>query len=57
MQKKKHIRQSELDFIKIVATAFIICHHFQQVLEIKFDYINFFGERYSPFMFRYAEVV
>lgn len=47
---QKDIRWSELDFIKIVATSLIVCHHFQQVLEVKFEYINFF---YGSFYFGY----
>lgn len=43
----KKSRYSELDFIKIIATALIVCHHFQQVLEIKFDYINFYYGRFN----------
>lgn len=36
-------RKSELDFIKIIATILIVFHHYQQVLDVKFKYVNFFG--------------
>lgn len=39
-------RTTELDFLKTVATIFIVCHHYQQVFNVKFEHFNFFGGRF-----------
>ena len=44
----KKERNYSLDFLKIIATILIVWHHYQQILEIKFDKINFF---YGKFYF------
>lgn len=36
-------RNYALDFFKIVATILIVFHHYQQVLNIEFESINFYG--------------
>ncbi len=37
-------RNGSFDFLKIIATLVIIFHHYQQVLQVKFDHaINFYG--------------
>lgn len=41
-------RNIVLDTLKILATSFIVCHHYQQILEIKFSKFNFF---YGKFYF------
>jgi len=46
----KKERNYSLDFLKIIATILIVWHHYQQILEIKFDKINFF---YGKFYFGY----
>ena len=40
------VRNNSLDFLKIVATILIVFHHYQQVLNIKFTKINFFGGKF-----------
>ncbi len=40
MQKQ---RSGVLDFVKIVATILILFHHYQQVMGVRFETINFFG--------------
>lgn len=40
MAKKRY---GSLDFLKILATVALVFHHYQQVLEVKFDnFINFY---------------
>lgn len=39
-------RDATLDFIKVLATSLIVCHHFQQTMGVRFTYINFFGGRF-----------
>ncbi len=40
-------RSVSLDFLKVIATNLIVCHHFQQTLNVRFDkFINFFGGRF-----------
>lgn len=39
-------RNASLDFIKVFATVLIVCHHFQQVLEVHFDKVNFYDGRF-----------
>lgn len=39
-------RNASLDFIKVVATILIVCHHFQQVLDVHFGKINFYDGRF-----------
>jgi len=54
-QKKKIIKEVDLigkkrnyglDFLKIVATILIVFHHYQQVLNVEFAGINFFGGKF-----------
>lgn len=47
MNNEKRImeRNYPLDFLKILGTIIIFCHHYQQVTEAKFSYVNFcFGK-------------
>ena len=39
-------RNRELDFIKVIATILLVLHHFQQIMNVRFSYINFFGGRF-----------
>ena len=39
-------RNRELDFIKVIATILLVLHHFQQIMNVRFPYINFFGGRF-----------
>ena len=36
-------RYYNLDLIKSIAAVFIVFHHYQQMANVKFDGINFFG--------------
>ncbi len=40
-------RNASLDFMKVIASILIVCHHFQQVLEVHFGRVNFYGGRFS----------
>ncbi len=44
-------RFHSLDFLKFFLAVIIVFHHFQQVMEIKFEHINFY---YGRFYFGYA---
>lgn len=46
---KKHF--NSLDFLKFILAVIIVFHHFQQVMCVKFEYINFF---YGRIYFGYA---
>ena len=35
-----------LDILKIVATILIVFHHYQQILNVEFNKINFFGGKF-----------
>ena len=41
-------RDVSFDFLKVAATILIVCHHFQQALEVRWGWpmINFFGGRF-----------
>ena len=39
-------RNRELDFIKVIATILLVLHHFQQIMNVRFSYINFFGGKF-----------
>ena len=41
-------RDVSFDFLKVFATILIVCHHFQQALEVRWNYpkINLFGGRF-----------
>lgn len=39
-------RNYGLDFLKIVATILIVFHHYQQILNIEFKGINFYGRKF-----------
>ncbi len=43
MEKVKESRSGVLDLCRIVATLLIILHHYQQVMRVSFDRINFYG--------------
>lgn len=40
-------RNASLDCIKVIATGLIICYHFQQVLGVSFDKVNFYNGQFS----------
>ena len=39
----KKERNYSLDFLKIIATILIVFHHYQQILNVEFRGVNFFG--------------
>ncbi|WP_338951460.1 acyltransferase [Fusobacterium nucleatum] len=40
------VRNYSLDFLKIIATILIVFHHYQQILNIEFKGINFYGGKF-----------
>ena len=42
----KKERNYSLDFLKIIATILIVCHHYQQILGVEFEAINFYGGKF-----------